>query len=133
MLHDIDLYQHLNNPKINPEILWEKIRHYDIISFDVFDTLIFRPFTSPRVLFSIMESRLGIYKFSKIRVDSENEVRRLKQEKYGHDNVTLGEIYDLIAKKTNLCPIKTSKLEYELEINYCYANPYFQKNYFRMS
>lgn len=65
-----------------------------------------------------MKSRLGIYKFSKIRVDSENEVRLSKLEKYNHDNVTLNDIYDLIAKKTNLCPNRTSHLEYELELNY---------------
>lgn len=128
MFHNnIDFYHQLENSRTNPDILWEEIRNYDIISFDVFDTLIFRPFTSPRVLFSIMESRLGIYKFSKIRVDSENEARMIKQKKYGHNNVTLREIYDLIAKKTNLCANLTSQLEYELEINYCYANPYFQK------
>lgn len=125
MYCNIDLYSNSKNLRVNTEELLNKLSKYDVISFDVFDTLIFRPFTSPRVLFSIMENRLGIYKFSKIRVDSEDEVRTLNEKKYNNDNTTLIEIYNLISKKTNLCPYKTAKLEYELEINYCYANPYF--------
>ncbi len=124
---NIDLYSNLENFRIEPKELLNKLCEYDVVSFDVFDTLIFRPFTSPRVLFSIMEKRLGIYKFSKIRVDSEDEVRIFNQENYKHDNTTLSEIYNLISKKTNLCPKKTAQLEYELELNYCYANPFFQE------
>ena len=127
MHSNIDLYYNSENFRAEPKDLLNKLCEYDVISFDVFDTLIFRPFTSPRVLFSIMESRLGIYKFSKIRVDSEDEVRKLNQEKYNHDNTTLSEIYNLISKKTNLCPIKTAQLEFELELNYCYVNQFFQK------
>lgn len=127
MYCNIDLYSNSENSRINTKELIDKLCKYDVISFDVFDTLIFRPFTSPRVLFSIMEKRLGIYKFSKIRVDSENEISIFNQKKYSHSNVTLNEIYDLISKKTNLSPNKTAQLEYELELNYCYANPYFQE------
>ena len=124
---NIDLYSNSESFRIETKELLKKLCEYDVISFDVFDTLIFRPFTSPRVLFSIMEKRLGIYKFSKIRVDSEDEVRMCNQEKCDHDNTTLSEIYNLISKKTNLCPKKTAQLEYELELNYCYANPFFQE------
>lgn len=127
MYCNIDLYSNSESLRVNAAELLNKLDKYDVISFDVFDTLIFRPFTSPRVLFSIMEKRLGIYKFSKIRVDSENEISVFNQEKYNHSNVTLNEIYNLISKKTNLCPNKASQLEYELELNYCYANPYFQE------
>ena len=87
MHSNIDLYYNSENFRAEPKDLLNKLCEYDVISFDVFDTLIFRPFTSPRVLFSIMESRLGIYKFSKIRDDSEDEVRKLNQEKYNHDNL----------------------------------------------
>ena len=127
MHSNIDLYYNSENFRAEPKDLLNKLCEYDVISFDVFDTLIFRPFTSPRVLFSIMESRLGIYKFSKIRVDSEDEVRKFNQEKYHDNNATLSEIYNLISKKTNLCPIKTAQLEFELELNYCYVNQFFQK------
>jgi len=107
--------------------LMERFCRYDVISFDVFDTLILRPFSSPRVLFSIMEERLGIYKFAKIRLEAEDEVRLQRQKADGHDNTTLPEIYQQIAKKTGLDPVRTAKLEYDLELEYCYANPYFKE------
>ncbi len=114
--------------RISASILAERLCQYDVISFDVFGTLILRPFSSPRVLFSIMEERLGIYKFAKIRLDSEDEVRLQKlNNDDGHDNVTLHEIYQLIAKKTNLDANLTAKLEYDLEVEFCYANSYFKE------
>lgn len=127
MFCGIDPYDTMEYQRIDVEELAQQLCEYDVISFDVFGTLIFRPFTSPRVLFSIMEERLNIYKFSKIRVDSEDEVRNHNQEIYDHDNTNLSEIYELISKKTNLDAEETAKLEYELELEYCQANPYFQK------
>ena len=112
-------------------ILAERLCQYDVISFDVFGTLILRPFSSPRVLFSIMEEQLGIYKFAEIRLESENEVRLQRSKTYGHANTTLDEIYQLIAKKTNLDAIRTARLEYDLELEYCYANPYFKEVVYR--
>ena len=127
MYCNIDVYDSPDFQRMAAEELAEKLCEYDVVSFDVFGTLILRPFSSPRVLFSIMEERLGIYKFSKIRVDSEDEAREYNKKKYGHDNTTLAEIYSLISKKTNLNSENTSELEYELELNYCFANPYFKK------
>lgn len=127
MFCGIDPYDTLEYHRIDTEKLANELCEYDVISFDVFGTLILRPFSSPRVLFSIMEERLGIYKFSKIRVDSEDEARRSNHEKFNHDNTTLYEIYNLISKKTNLSAEDTAKLEYELELEYCCANPYFKK------
>lgn len=117
----------IQNKKEKASILAEKLCRYDVISFDVFDTLILRPFSSPRVLFSIMEERLGIYKFAKMRVDSEDEVRLRRLKLDGHDNTTLDEIYQMLAKKTNLNASEAAKLEYDLELEYCYANPYFKE------
>ena len=117
-------YEHIG---ISPEELAEQLLGYDVISFDVFGTLILRPFSSPGVLFSIMEQRLNFYKFSGIRADSENEVRMERLRNFNHDNVSLDDIHSLIARKTGLDARKTAELEYELELSYCYASPFFQK------
>lgn len=121
----IDVYEDLTSCRLSIEELIKIINNYDVISFDVFGTLILRPFTSPRVLFSIMESRLGVYKFAKIRVDSEEEARNHNNRIYNNDNVNLEQIYNIVSKKTNLDAQRTSQLEYELELKYCYANKYF--------
>ena len=127
MVGKIDEIDAMEQSRMSADELAKKLCEYDVISFDVFGTLIFRPFTSPRVLFSIMEERLGIYKFAKIRVDCEDEVRRIRQEECHHDNVTLQDIYSLIAKKTSLEASCAADLEYQLELLYDYANPYFKK------
>ena len=116
-----------NGNRVNASVLAERLCQYDVISFDVFGTLILRPFSSPRVLFSIMEEQLGIYKFAQIRLDSEDEARLQRFNTDGRDNTNLCEIYRLIAKKTNLDAIRTAKLEYDLELEYCYANPYIKE------
>lgn len=127
MFRSIDLKRLSVCQRICDEDLAAQLSDNDVISFDVFGTLILRPFTSPRVLFSIMEERLGIYKFAKIRVDAEDEIRNRKLSSHGHDNVTLKEIYDLISEKTSIDAEATANLEYELELAYCVANPYFEK------
>ena len=126
-VNSIDFCYSQDNIRLPITKLAQKLCEYDIISFDIFGTLILRPFTSPRVLFSIMENKLGIYKFSKIRVDSEDEIRKNKQTNEGHDNVTIDEIYNLISQKTNLDAKKTARLEYELEKCYCFANQYMKE------
>ena len=125
MDHGIDRYDSTEARRMDAGELARELCRYDVISFDVFGTLILRPFTSPRVLFSILEERLGIYKFSNIRVDAEGEARRRMEEDCGHDQVTLQEIYGLVAKKTNLNAVECAALEYRLELEYCRANPYF--------
>jgi hypothetical protein len=55
MFCNIDLYHNPRDAGISPEKLLDKLDKYDVISFDLFDTLIFRPFTSPRVLFFYYE------------------------------------------------------------------------------
>lgn len=111
--------------RTSPKVFVNELCQFDVISFDVFDTLLLRPFSSPRVLFSIMEHRLGVYKFSKIRVDSEDETRADNLKKYGHDTTTLDEIYSLVSKKTSLNPSSTAALEFSLELKYSSPNPYF--------
>ncbi|MCM1263664.1 MAG: hypothetical protein NC313_13200 [Butyrivibrio sp.] len=40
------------NPNLSIDAYVEKLKGYDVISFDVFDTLIFRPFSLPTDFFS---------------------------------------------------------------------------------
>ena len=45
----------------------EKLSSYDVISFDIFDTLIFRPFSEPTDLFYFVGEQLGIMNFKELR------------------------------------------------------------------
>ena len=50
--------------------------HYDVISFDVFDTLIFRPFSCPSDLFFFVGIRLGYRNFAQLRREAEGIARK---------------------------------------------------------
>ena len=115
------------------ELLKKKImsREIEIISFDIFDTLILRPFWSPIDLFSFMndyfrkitETETGI-DFSKIRVNSEMTARKKICIDSKIQDITLDEIYNQIGEETkNDKEVldKLKKKEQELEIKFCYA------------
>ena len=98
----------------------------DVISFDVFDTLILRPFDDPKTLFIIMGEQLGIYDFYTIRTQSEQEARANAFSKYGNYEVTIEDIYEIIEKRCGIKAEDGIKIEFELEKKYCFANPYFK-------
>ena len=53
----------------------EKIKDYDVISFDIFDTLIFRPFSLPTDVFYLMGEKLGMLDFKNVRIWAEWDAR----------------------------------------------------------
>lgn len=67
----------------------------DVVSFDIFDTLIFRS-VSQKEVFDNTGRTLGIENFGKIRADSENEARKEKKEP------CINDIYRIIAVKAGL-------------------------------
>lgn len=100
------------------------------VSFDIFDTLITRPFYEPLDMFRIMDkdyrelthNDVGI-NFSKIRVISENICRENKRETDPEcQEVTLDEIYDTIHTQYEISKDvleKLKKKECEYEIRFC--------------
>lgn len=102
----------------------ENLEKYDVISFDIFDTLIFRPFSTPIDLFRIVGERLGVLEFANIRARAELDSRVNCNEKKGHMEVTLKDIYDNLEKDLGLSSELGQKVEIETERELCYANPF---------
>ncbi|MBP5762290.1 MAG: hypothetical protein J6W48_04865, partial [Lachnospiraceae bacterium] len=69
--------------------LIEKLSEYSVISFDVFGTLIFRPFSDPADLFYILGEKFGILDFRNKRILAERKARDKKYTKEKHYEVTL--------------------------------------------
>lgn len=100
------------------------------VSFDIFDTLITRPFYEPLDMFRIMDkdyrelthNDVGI-NFSKIRVISENICKENKRKTDPEcQEVTLDEIYDTIHTQYEISKDvleKLKKKECEYEIRFC--------------
>lgn len=108
-----------------------ELSSYDVISFDIFDTLIFRPFSAPSDLFYFIGERLGILDFKRIRMEMEERARWGCYTQSGYNEVTLEEIWSLLEKELGISAQMGMELEMTCEMEFCYANPFmleiFQK------
>lgn len=107
----------------------EKLSQYEYISFDIFDTLIFRPFSEPTDLFYFIGEKLGYMDFKRIRMEAEFEARQRKFRKSKTYEVTLADIWNVMEEKTGLSANRGMVLELETELQFCYANPFMQEVY----
>lgn len=116
----------LNRPQ--PFHLARTLLEYDIISFDIFDTLILRPFRSPGDLFALIGGRLNFSGFNEtftnIRKNSEKEAREYARSMEGNGEITIVQIYEMIAKSTDISVEQGIETEFQTELDYCFANPY---------
>ena len=120
------------------EKIVDEIIKSDIVSFDIFDTLILRPFYEPKDLFKFLDNyfkklcpNINI-QFHQIREESEKICRNLVYDKHSYEEITLDEIYDYIGYTYSISSEKIEKLkkyEIELEYKYCYARKSGQNLY----
>jgi len=89
-----------------------EIDEIEVISFDIFDTLILRPFVKPTDLFYLMEQELDEPGFHDRRIKAESDARKMKGSE-----ITLDEIYEKLG-----VPDDVKKLECELETTLCFRN-----------
>ena len=110
-----------NNFKIDKELLIMKLGAYDVISFDIFDTLITRTIFEPDDVFKLMgliiQSKYGKkVDFLKLRKEAE----AVATEQYGA-MTTIDKIYVEITKNKQIGDIaqEIKKLEVDIETNLC--------------
>ena len=103
MIRDIDL-QNIN------------LKDYDVVSFDIFDTLIVRYVDKPENIFKIIEQKVeDAINFKKNRINAEKIVRNKFERE-----ITIEDIYKELGnfyKKELISSLK--KLEISLEIDFC--------------
>lgn len=109
----------------SPEQLAARLAAYDVVTFDVFDTLLLRPLARPEDAFYLLGARLGYPDFRRLRIQAEEEARRRKELAAGSREVTLEEIWAVLAPETGLSPEEGMAAERKLESDLCRANPYF--------
>ena len=97
---------------------------YDVISFDIFDTLILRSLNNPVDVFALIGEELGIYDFVTLRRKCETEMRKIHLANVKSNEVTISEIYDRVAYYSGIDSEKGQTLELEKELAVCFANPY---------
>ena len=110
-----------------PEKMAERLEAYDVVSFDVFDTLIFRPFSRPTDLFFETGRRLGYPDFERIRKEMEWRAREKKYQESRTREITLDEIWNMMERETGILKEKGMETELDCEMTYGFANPYMKE------
>jgi len=103
----------------------EELNQYDVVSFDIFDTLLFRACSDPKDLFVLIGNRLGIMKFKDIRVEAEKYARSITTKPYGE--VDIYDIYDVVEQRCGLKKEVGIQAELQAEKDMCFANPYMKQ------
>jgi len=93
------------------EDLKDELEKVDHVSFDVFDTLLLRPFVHPEDLFDHLGNLNGIKDFKRIRVKAEDECRRAHP-----GEITLDEIYSRLGDDFSSMRDKEVSMEYDLAL-----------------
>lgn len=87
-----------------------------VISFDMFDTLVFRRTNTPETVFDIVGKHFGIHGFRKLRMDEQNRASRMVNAKYGYPHADMNEIYEALAENKDI-PVDWEEVKnYEIEL-----------------
>lgn len=95
-----------------------KIDAVKVVSFDIFDTLVFRIYSRPTDLFLHLESASGRTGFAKARMEAEQKARAQAAQKERAE-VCIEEIY----RKLDVKYADMMEREIELELSACKGNP----------
>lgn len=88
---------------------------YDVISFDIFDTLLIRPYDKPTDLFEELEKRYFMPGFARARVEAEQRAREQFTER---EDISYEQIYQVINKKyRNMAQYEVALEQNILQVN----------------
>lgn len=113
--------------RLDPEKMAGMLEKFDIISFDVFDTLLLRKLSEPTDLFYLLQKEFSYLSLKKLRQEAEWKSREERYKEFGDYEVTLSEIWEELSKKAGIDSKQGAEREFQLEEKICYANPYFKK------
>ena len=102
----------------------EQLSSYDVVSFDIFDTLIFRPVSQPTEVFYLIGEKLGISDFKNIRAWAEADARLKCYQKHKHMEISLKDIWLNLQEDVGVLAEGGMQVEIDTELSVCYANPF---------
>lgn len=110
-------------------------KNITVLSFDIFDTLVVRPFLTPTDLFNLLSEYANeiiglkdIVKFKDLRIDAESQVRKISSR----EEISIDEIYEFMSLSGTYTIEQLNKIknyEKELEIRYCSCRQFVKSLY----
>ena len=105
------------------DLLFDNLKKYEVISFDIFDTAIFRKVEFPKDIFRIMGNEMNYGNFASVRMVAESRAREKKAEQEGNREVSIEEIYDYLEDYYGISSDWMHR-EMSLEKEMAVANPF---------
>ena len=109
------------------DVMRKKIDAADVVSFDIFDTLLLRPVYQPRDMFYFLEKDNRVIDFRKKRVRAEEWARNHTDKENGE--IDIFDIYHCLEEWCGIDAEKSAIEEMEAEKKYCFAHPFVKKMY----
>jgi FMN phosphatase YigB (HAD superfamily) len=119
-------------PAFSAEAIGERLRDYEAVSFDIFDTAILRLAERPKDVFDHCQEEVrqwledSSFPFTELRMQTERVARADLARENDLQDVNLDEIYALFGQVTRLdakTVTRIKELELASEERLCYANP----------
>lgn len=111
--------------RMDTETLLRQLREYDVISFDIFDTLLLRRVADPKDVFTLTAQKLGMESFPRLRIEAEAEARRRVTGR--EKEVDLVQIYSVLGEWLGIDIRAAMRTEIDTELAVCMANPYMKR------
>lgn len=108
-----------------PAALVQRLARFQVVSFDVFDTLLLRQVEWPQEAFALVGAKLGYPDFQRLRVEAERRARDKKRRRAGSGEVALSEIWQELEAATAIPAGEGMAAELAVERALCRGNPYF--------
>ena len=86
----------------NLMLLKGEIEKAELVSFDIFDTLLFRKTNTPETVFDITGRHFGIHGFKKLRMDAQNEASRRVYAQYKYPHADMDDIYAVLSERRDI-------------------------------
>ncbi len=116
----VEQSEYADNKRRSLEEWTEVIKQYDVISFDLFDTLLLRTMDKPEDAFDLVGTKLQVDAFRSLRKFAEDKTR--EHQKFYH----LRDVYRRLKRYIHVDPDLGVKTEYEMELSLCRVNPYLK-------
>ena len=105
---------------------FQKIKECEVVSFDIFDTAIVRPFLHHNEMYKIVEKLIPNKKFAKVRIRAERNTRNdLIHKKHLKEEITINDIYEHI----HIDKDKAVEVELGFDLDICRKRQYIFKLY----
>lgn len=122
------LYYENDDVRPSAQELAAKLMPYDVISFDIFDTLLYRKVEKPGDVFHLMSAEMGMSDFAYLRKRAERETREKKEKTAYTREIVLSDIYETLWRDYHI-EKRWMDREIELESALLFANPYMHQVY----